>query len=172
MDYIEWEKEVPQEIKADTLWKVTAYRLALFIADLGWLDVTKLMKDRRTISLSDQLYRALGSIGANISEGYSRGTGKDRARFYEYALGSAREARGWYFDSRHVLGQSLIDHRIRLIAENIKLLLTMIPQQRSYSVHDEIVEYGNVSQADQLGNDSDMIHANDLLNNVPVPNPD
>jgi len=76
MDYREWEKEVPEEIKADSLWKVAAYRLALFIADLGWLDVTKLMKDRRTISLSDQLYRALGSIGANISEGYSRGTGK------------------------------------------------------------------------------------------------
>jgi four helix bundle protein len=172
MDYVEWEKEVPEEIKADSLWKVTAYRLALFVADLGWLDVTKLMKDRRTISLSDQLYRALGSIGANISEGYSRGTGKDRARFYEYALGSAREARGWYFDGRHILGQSIVDHRIRLITEIIKLLLTMIPQQRSYAVHDEIVEYGDVSQADRMDDVGDLIIDNDLLKNVPIPSPD
>ncbi len=24
-------------------------------------------------------------------------SGKDRARFYEYSLGSAREGRGWYY---------------------------------------------------------------------------
>jgi len=46
------------------------------------------MKDRRTLGLSDQLYRSLGSISANLAEGYSRGTGKDRAHFYEYALSS------------------------------------------------------------------------------------
>ena len=62
-------------------------RLALFAAEIGWQDVTKLVKDRRTQRLSDQLYRALGSIGANLAEGYSRGSNKDRARFYEYALG-------------------------------------------------------------------------------------
>ena len=55
------------------------------------------MQDRRTIGLADQLYRSLGSIGANLAEGYSRGTGKDRAHFYEYALGSARESRDWYY---------------------------------------------------------------------------
>ncbi|HIE25796.1 TPA: four helix bundle protein, partial [Candidatus Poribacteria bacterium] len=93
MKYEEWEKSVPEAIRADLLWKVTVYRLALFLADLGWYDVTKLMRDRRTIVLSEQLYEALGSISANIAEGYSCGTGKDRARFYEYALGSARESR-------------------------------------------------------------------------------
>ena len=82
MNFGEWKKAVPQVIRGDSLWKMATYRLALFLADLGWQDVTKLMKDRRTIGLSDQLYRALGSICANIEEGYSRGTGKDRARFY------------------------------------------------------------------------------------------
>jgi len=53
--YEEWEKTVPEEIRADSLWKVRAYRLALFVADLGWHDVTKLMRDRRTVALSDQL---------------------------------------------------------------------------------------------------------------------
>jgi len=93
MNYGEWEKAVPEEIKGDSLWKVEAYRLGLFIADVGWYDVTKLLRDKRTLGLSDQLYRALGSISANLAEGYSRGTGRDRARFYEYALGSARESR-------------------------------------------------------------------------------
>ncbi len=39
MEYEEWEKTVPAAIKADTLWQVKAYRLALFLADLGWSDV-------------------------------------------------------------------------------------------------------------------------------------
>ncbi len=84
MNYTNWEKSVPESIAADSLWKMTAYRIALFLADIGWHDVTKLMRDRRTVSLSDQLYRALGSVSANLAEGYSRGSGKDRARFYEY----------------------------------------------------------------------------------------
>jgi four helix bundle protein len=93
MNYQEWAGSVPREITGDPLWRVEAYRLALFAAEVGWHDVTKLIGDQRTRSLSDQLYRALGSVSANIAEGYSRGTGRDPARFYEYALGSARESR-------------------------------------------------------------------------------
>jgi len=82
MNYEEWARSVPGEITGDPFWRVEAYRLALFAGDVGWRDVTKLVGDTRTRSLSDQLYRALGPISANIAEGYSRGTGKDRARFY------------------------------------------------------------------------------------------
>jgi len=130
MEYEEWAKTIPEAIRADSLWKMTAYRLALLAADLGWDDATKLMRDRRTLAVSDQLYRSLGSIGANLAEGYSRGTGKDRARFYEYALGSARESRDWYHKSRHILGEAVYQHRVQLLAEIIRLLLTMVPQQR------------------------------------------
>jgi hypothetical protein len=80
MNYQSWKAAAPESIKGDSLWKMKAYRLALFLGDLGWRDVTKLMQDKRTIALSNQLYRALGSISANLAEGYSRGTGKDRAR--------------------------------------------------------------------------------------------
>ena len=104
MNYEEWEDSISAEITNDSLWKIEAYRLGLFAADVGWHDVTKLMQDKRTSGLSDQLYRSLGSISANLAEGYSRGTGKDRARFYEYALGSARESRDWYYKGRHILG--------------------------------------------------------------------
>jgi four helix bundle protein len=119
-------------ITGDSLWKMEAYRLALFATDLGWHDVTKLAGDRRTLDLAGQLYRALGSIEANISEGYSRGSGKDRARFYEYALGSARESRGWYYKGRHVLGDSVTAHRLQLLTQIVCLLLAMVPDQRRY----------------------------------------
>jgi len=130
MTYEEWEVGVPEEITADPLWKIKAYRLSLFLWDLAWSDATRLMQDRRTIQLSDQLYRAVGSISSNISEGYSRSTGKDRARFYEFGLGSARESRNWYYGSKKVLGQPVVSHRMVVLSEIIRLMLTMIPQQR------------------------------------------
>jgi four helix bundle protein len=132
MNYEMWATTVPPEITCDSLWKMEAYRLALFAADLGWRDVTKLTGDRRTLDLASQLYRAVGSIEANISEGYSRGSGRDRARFYEYALGSSRESRGWYYKGRHVLGDTVADHRLRLLKQIICLQLAMVPDQRTY----------------------------------------
>jgi four helix bundle protein len=141
VDYQEWEKTVPKEITGDSLWKVKAYRLALYAADLGWDDVTKLTQDKRTISLSNQLCRALGSISANIAEGYSRGTGKDRARFYEYSLGSARESRDWYYKGRHVLGSSVVSQRLDLPTQIIRLLLTMVPNQRGRVLREDAVTY-------------------------------
>jgi four helix bundle protein len=141
MTYKEWEVVVPKSITNDVLWKVSVYRYSLFLGDIAWQDVTKLMQDRRTISLADQLYRAVGSIGANIAEGYSRGTGKDRARFYEYSLGSARESRDWYFKARHLLGDEMIEHRFAILTEIIKLLLTMVPQQRARKLSEEPATY-------------------------------
>jgi four helix bundle protein len=139
--YDEWEAGVPGEIKGDSLWKMRAYRLALFLTDVGWQDVTQLARDRRTLALADQLYRALGSVSANLAEGYSRGGGRDRARFYEYALGSARESRDWYFKSRHVLGEAVAGQRLQLLTEVIRLLLTMVPQQRERSLREAKAAY-------------------------------
>ena len=143
MNYEEWKRSVPQTITDDTLWKMEAYRLALFLADLGWYDVTKLISDKRTLDLSDQLYRAIGSISANLAEGYSRNTGKDRARFYEYALGSGRESRDWYYKGRHVLREEVTSHRLclRLLTQVIRLLLTMVPQQRGHGVREDSTFY-------------------------------
>jgi len=141
MTVAEWEKTVPQKIRGDTVWRVEAYRLALLSADMGWTDVTVLAKDRRTLGLSDQLYRSLGSISANIEEGFSKGTGKDRARFYEYTLGSARESRGWYYKGRHVLSEAVVQHRMQVLTHVIKLLLTMIPDQRGPLLHESLTGY-------------------------------
>jgi four helix bundle protein len=98
----------------------------MFLGELPWPDVTQLAADRRTASLSGQLYRAVGSISANLAEGYSRSSPKDRVRFYEYSLGSARESRDWYYKGRHILGDTILHHRADLLTELIRLLLTMI----------------------------------------------
>ena len=141
MTFEDWVREVPETIRNDLLWKVEAYRLALFASELCWHDVSKLMRDRRTREMIGQLYRAIGSVSANIAEGYSRGSAKDRARFYEYALGSARESRDWYFKCRHVLGNEVAEHRLELLTQIIRLLLTMVPQQRNYKVGEPEADY-------------------------------
>ncbi len=83
------------------------------------------------LGTADQLYRAASNITSNISEGYSRGTGKDRARFYEYALGSIRETRDWYYKSRHVLEERVVAHRLGLCSELARLMLKMVGNERS-----------------------------------------
>jgi four helix bundle protein len=140
-DYGEWAKTVPEAITNDMLWKVQAYRLGLFAADLGWPDVTKLVSDKRTVALSDQLYRALGSISANIAEGYSRESQKDTARYYEYALGSARESRDWYYKARHILSDAVMTQRVSLLTQVIRLLMTMVQRQRGRFIKKEPETY-------------------------------
>ena len=140
-----WIRAVPSTITGDVLWSIRAYRLALFVSDLAWEDVTRLRRDYRTNSLGNQLYRSVCSIGANVVEGYSRSTGKERARFVEIALGSAREARDWYYRARHVLSETTVDDRLMLLTEIVRLLLTMIADQRQGGIREEPALYGEDS---------------------------
>ena len=141
MNYQEWEASVPQELRGDLLWRMRVYRLALFAGEIGWQDVSKLAGDRRMYGLSDQLWRALGSIGANVAEGYSRSWPKDRARFFEYALGSARESRDWYYKARHLLTAEVVTHRLGVLTQIIRLLLTIIPAERKLAVKENSPTY-------------------------------
>ena len=158
MTYEEWLAQVPVEFTGDPLWRMQVYRLALFLADLAWHDVSKLAQDRRAIGLSDQLFRAVGSVHANIAEGYSRQSGKDQARFYEYALGSAREARGWYYQGRPVLGEAVAAHRIKLLTDIARQLNTIIPSERGYKISEEPISYAVASLTDDT-----------LLTIIPMP---
>jgi four helix bundle protein len=161
----EWISSVPAQISGDSLWKMEAYRLALFASDLGWHDTTKLLSDKRTWDLSSQLYRSLGSIGANLAEGYSRGTGRDRARFYEYALGSARESRDWYYKGRNILGEKVVQHRLGLMTEIIRLLLKTVPEQRGSILRDETAPY-YCEDADEA---VDQTRIAEIFENIPMP---
>ncbi len=130
MNFDEWASTVPSEISADALWQMTVYRQALFAGELAWHDATKLTTDSRTTKLAAQLYDAVGGISATIAEGYSRGSERDQARFYEYALGSAREARDWYYKARYVLGSAVFEHRTKLLVHIIRQLLKLVPYHR------------------------------------------
>ena len=164
MNFATWQTSVPTAIRNDSLWKMAAYRLALFLSDVAWADVTKLTSDIRTRSLADQLFRAVGSISANLAEGYSRGTGRDRARFYEYALGSARESRDWYFKGRHILGQTVSEHRWNFLAEIIRLLLIMVPDQRGSVLKEEEAPYRTKDESSP----EELPASHHLLDIVPV----
>ena len=141
MNYTEWEMTVAKTITDDPLWSMKTYRFALFLGTIAWKDVTKLLQDKRTLALADQLYRTVGSVGANIAEGYGRGSNRDQVRFYEYALGSARECRHWYELGRPVLGDTVVEHRMDLLAQITKLLLTIIPAERGHAVHEDQAPY-------------------------------
>jgi four helix bundle protein len=95
--------DVVAAFDGDPMTRMRLHALAVAASDDAWTDAQSLARHPVTSGLADQLYRAVGSIGANIAEGYSRASARDRARFYEYALGSAREAREWYVRGRAVL---------------------------------------------------------------------
>ena len=141
MNYVEWLKSVPPEITNDPIWKLEVYRLALFAGDIGWHDVLTLSKNKLMYSVADQLHRSLGSISANLTEGYSRSKGLDRARFLEISLGSARESRDWYYKSKQELSPKVITHRIGLTTHIIAMLTPMIPHQRKNAIREEQAPY-------------------------------
>lgn len=92
MKYVEWILPVPREITNDPIWKLEVYRLALFAGDIGWTDLPAISKQPLMYSIADQLHRSLGSISANLTEGYSRSKGLDHARFIEISLDQRKNA--------------------------------------------------------------------------------
>lgn len=129
----EWIDRAPRALRADTLWRTAAYRHALYAVDIAWNDARILDGARITRPIASQLYRALGSISTNIGEGYSRSSGLDRARQFEYALGSTRESTAWYFAAIPVLGRQLFEKREETLSQIRRLLLASIPTERQRS---------------------------------------
>jgi four helix bundle protein len=163
MKFQEWLESVPKEITDDALWRMEVYRISLFAGELAWHDVTKLMHDRRTLKLSDQLFAAVGSVSANIAEGYSRSSHKDQARFYEYSLGSARESRNWYFEGRYVLGEKVAGHRIQLLTQIIRQLLNIIPAERGCVLREDSSPYFVESGLAPLGSLLERVPMSELM---------
>ena len=56
---------------------------------------------------------------------------KDRARIFEYALGSAGESEEWYDASRPVLGEERAEERIKTLREIQRMLKAIIPRERN-----------------------------------------
>lgn len=130
MTYEEWEASVHPRIKQETIWQFYGYRKALFLYDLAWTDCDRLMNDRRGRAIADQLIRSAGSVCANLEEGHGRGYGKERDWFFNVALASARETKGWYWRARRLLPREVIEHRLALVDEVIALIVTEQRQQQ------------------------------------------
>ncbi len=114
----------------DPLNRMRVYQLAGELVPDAFEDATALKAEVITEKLAGQLYAAVSSIEANISEGYSRSSGKDRALRFEYALGSVRESMSWYKSSRPVLGEDTVKDRRDRLEEMRRLLLAIIPRER------------------------------------------
>ena len=114
----------------DPLERMRVYQLAKEILDPAFEDAAILRAHPITQEMAGQLYRAVGSIAANLREGYYRSSGKDRARIFEYALGSAGECEEWYDAGKAVLGTERTAPRIQALREIQRMLKAIIPRER------------------------------------------
>jgi four helix bundle protein len=129
-EYDVWLRSIPAEISSDSLWRMAAYRYAMYAMSRAQADVPLLMRCRETRPLVDQLLRAVGAISANLDEGYGRSGGKDRAHFFEYALSTAREARGWYFKCAPAFSAETLGARLAVFTQIIRILTAVVPRER------------------------------------------
>jgi four helix bundle protein len=120
-----WAAKVPVEETADPIWNLHAYRVARCLVDQVENDRSELAARVDSATFS-QLSRSVASIGANLAEGYSRRSGADRARFYGYALGSAREAMLWYRSVAWALDGTALALRMAFLVQQRRLLLGML----------------------------------------------
>src|ERR1017187_7596675 len=124
----EWEGAAGESRRSDPLWSVQAYRISLYLIKCHTFDRGTIARLQKAAAL-DQLTRAVGSISANIAEGYSRSSIADRTRFYGYALGSTREAIACYDSLKIELGDRVED-RLAILIQIRRLLLTTLRNAR------------------------------------------
>ena len=110
----------------DRLNEIVFYKLAMEIWNEHWSDCDVLMRDIRGKEIVKQLTRSVGSISANIEEGYGRGFGKEYPMFLRYSRGSARETKGWYMRSSSLLSDEVIKQRIEKLDSIIAMETTAI----------------------------------------------
>ena len=121
---------VSQDTARDPLARMRAYQLAVELRGESWPDIDELRHQPAMLKTAEQLYAAIGSISARLAEGYSRSSGRDRARIFEYALGSTRESMEWYQSGSPVLGKEITIARLDKLEEIRRLLLATIPRER------------------------------------------
>jgi four helix bundle protein len=128
ISFNDWVAGANASRRGDPLWSVQSYRLSLYAVACHAFD-RQTNKDLGRAAALDQQTRAIGSIAANIAEGYSRSSIADRLRFYSYALGSTREAIAWYDSLTLELGD-LAAIREETLSQVRRLLLTTLRNAR------------------------------------------
>lgn len=95
--------------KPDEIW---FYQFAKELWNEFWEDYEAPIKDIRCREIARQMTKSIGSISANIEEGYGHGTHKEHMYFLKANRGSAREAKCWYDRSVKLLSQKIVDKRV------------------------------------------------------------
>ena len=88
------------------------YQLACELFHDFWADSEILGEDYRGRELLKQPVRSLDSICANSEEGYGRGFNQEMPQHLKIARSKARESRGRYLRSGHLLTADLIQKRV------------------------------------------------------------
>ncbi len=113
----------------DRLEVIGFYKLSMELWEEMWQDSEILMQDYRGKEIARQLIRSVGSICANIEEGYGRGFGKEYPQYLRISRGSTRESKGWYQRSNHLLSSETLAARIlklnSIIAMETKSIQTL-----------------------------------------------
>ena len=112
-------------------------------------DVEHLPRTRAAAVVSDQVIRSIGSIGANIAEGFNRSQRKYLSSL-DIALGEASEAENWLYKARdaHFIDCDTAATRIRESIEIQKMINGLV---RS------IEKKGNPLPEDQVSGTRDQV---------------
>jgi four helix bundle protein len=129
-EQLAWEKTCSRAITSDTIWKLDAYRSALFLIPCARMDLRSIPGIRPNDELAVQLLTAAASVSAHIGEGYGRFTLPDQLKHLGYSLGSVRECTSFYEALRDRLPDAVVDQRQELIARTRALTLGYIRSLR------------------------------------------
>jgi four helix bundle protein len=105
------------------------YQIALELSDLIWNVVINWDGFARN-TVGSQLVRAIDSVGANLSEGYGRGSKTDNARFAKIARGSLFESKYWLIQANK--RKLISDSEANQIISQIETLLPRISAYINY----------------------------------------
>jgi four helix bundle protein len=126
--------EFPDCESKDPVARMRVYQLAFKLRPACLEDSQTILQNPITEKIAGQLYTAVGSIPANLVEGYSRSSGRDRSRIFEYSLGSARESMEWYEASKHLVESEIFHDRMDVLNEIVRMLLAIIPEERGRTI--------------------------------------
>jgi four helix bundle protein len=123
-----FEAAPPVAYDGDPIWRTRMFRMAAYLVSRCASDVAQLGA-HVTLAAAHQFVRAVGSIEANIAEGYSRAGTADQSRFYGYALGSVRESLAW-IDALGASGWPPRAEYVDLLVQLHRQLLTALRRMR------------------------------------------
>ncbi len=112
------------------VWRV-AHDLYLLALD----DVNDFPNTKGAHILIDQLLRAIGSISANIAEGYSRKSTKHYISYLDNSIGTTNESENWYYKAKGAqwLHKDVVSIRVTTLSEIRKMSFGLIKSLKNSS---------------------------------------